>query len=403
MRLLVNQGAPHLGAAGRDQTDTFRQRGALAHRDAALDRQRGPRQRAEGALQRAHRVRSQPIVLADALALLGEMQHAVDRFGRRGTQQCIDAAATARNAATAAIEQHVLFVRLAQRVGQVALRAVGRQARGDHAALLVAVGEADQHGLQPPTGFEMTFVHPILKQLAHHRAAALQRFHPVELRRHVERHLALALVVGAGPACQHQWREHVVGLRYAADDVQSDRIGTIAVAALGDGIEHRQRALGERIEAAGGTDVALQDLHQSRVPIGGAASHPLGIIHALCQHRVMHRGVCAHIERCQVKPEGIDTVQQAPHLEISGVGAAVGEQALRYQRNVGAKLRRLLVAVGAPVVGDVQPLGDLPEQYAIRHAVVARWGDGLGTGQQRAVFLHPAHDCARDADAARAL
>ena len=94
----------------------------LQQASAAAHGQGRQRRSIEGRLERAHRVRPQPVVLADALALLGEVQHATDRLGRRGAQQRIDAAAAARNAAAAAVEDDVALVGAVERRGQVALR-----------------------------------------------------------------------------------------------------------------------------------------------------------------------------------------------------------------------------------------------------------------------------------------
>ena len=58
-------------------------REVLAAGGAARGRSGGQRQRAERAFERAHRVRLQPVALADGLALLSKAQHAGDRLGRR--------------------------------------------------------------------------------------------------------------------------------------------------------------------------------------------------------------------------------------------------------------------------------------------------------------------------------
>ena len=237
--------------------------------------------------------------------------------------------------------------------------------------LLVRV--ADQHGLQAAARLQMALVDPVLEQLAHGLTAALERATLVEQRRDVERHLAARLVVGLGPARQHQRREHVVGLYGAADDVEPDRLGAVAMAALHDGLEHRQRALAERIEAAGRPGIALEQLDQARVPLGGAARAPVRIVQALGQHRVVHAGVLPQIEGGEVKAEGVDAPEQAAHLKIARRAgrdwpAGSAQISATSARNCAGDS----IAVGAALVGGVQPLGDLRQQHPIGHAVMAR-------------------------------
>ncbi len=111
--------------------------------------------------------------------------------------------------------------------------------------------------------------------------------------------------------------------------------------------------------------------------LAAAARGPLRIVEPLRDHLVQHVGVLAHIERGQVKAEGIDAPQQPLDVEQARVGAAVGLQAVGDERDVVAELAGVLVAAGAPLVGAAQPLADLREEHAVGHAVVARGRDGL--------------------------
>jgi hypothetical protein len=81
------------------------------------------------------------------LALFSEPQDAVDRRRRRDPDQGIDTIAAARNAATAAVKDHMPLVRGAQRFGQSFLRLMHGDARRAQPGLLAAVGIADQHTL----------------------------------------------------------------------------------------------------------------------------------------------------------------------------------------------------------------------------------------------------------------
>jgi hypothetical protein len=103
------------------------------------------------------------------------VQHAVDRFGGRGAQQRIDAATAARNAAAAAVEQHVLFVGL--RSASVRWRCARYAARRE--AIMPLSWLLSEKPISTvcsrPRAFQVTLVDAVLEQLAHDCTAALQR------------------------------------------------------------------------------------------------------------------------------------------------------------------------------------------------------------------------------------
>ena len=315
----------------------------------------------------------------------------------------LDTAAAAREAAAARVKQHGLFAAGVQHAGDLGLCLMDQNARGTGAALLVAVRIAEQHALAPPACLQMPAVERIGKQLLQGGAAAAERLLGLELRRDIERDLAGVLVVGGRPVCQQQRREHVIGPGGAADDEVADGIGSVAMSPLHDGVEHRERALAERIELRYRPAVLLQRLGQQVAPLAPGAREPLIIGKALPDDLVQHARLLAHIERCQVKAEGVDAPQQALDVEQPGVGALVGLEARGDERHIVAELARQLVTVGAAVEGPAQPFADLREEHPVGHAVVARGRDGAGARQQRHVVLEPLDELGGGRDAARAL
>ncbi len=152
----------------------------------------------------------------------------------------------------------------------------------------------------------MALVNLVGQQLAHYAPAALEGRHGIELWRHVNRRAAGAPVTRPGPVRQYQRRQHVSGGGGRADDVQADRIGTVAMAGLHDRLEHRQRAPTQGIEGLSRTGVAGQHVDQARMLLGRAPFPPLWIVEPLCDHGVVHAGMLAQIERRQVESESVD-------------------------------------------------------------------------------------------------
>ena len=117
----------------------------------------------------------------------------------------------------------------------------------------------------------------------------------------------------------------------------------------------------------------------------------------------MHMGVLRDVERGQVKSEGTDPSDEAPHQEISRVPPAIGKQAVRGQLNVGQQFIGALIRIRPPIVGGLQAFTQLTEKNPIRLSVVPRGCELLTAGQQAAVGLHPASERRADFDAVRTL
>ena len=160
---------------------------------------------------------------------------------------------------------------LGEHLCQVVLCLVNDDARCAGAGFLVAVGVADQHALAAAAGVQMAPVERVREQLLERAPALAEGLRGLELRRDVERHFPGALVVGLGPTRQQQRREHIVRAPGVAHDEVADGFGAVAVAALHDGVEHREGALAERIELGDRAAILLERLGEPVAPLAAAA------------------------------------------------------------------------------------------------------------------------------------
>ena len=231
----------------------------------------------------------------------------------------------------------------------------------------------------------------------------LECLHRLEQRRDVDRDLARDAVVGFGPAREQQWREHVVGVLGAAHDVVADGVFPVAMPRLQDAFEHAERAAPERVELHLDAGVALDGLHQQVVALGGRAHHPVRIVETLRDHAMVDFRVLAKIECRQVEAEGLHAANEALHVAPAGVKSLVRLEARGDQLEIAQELLRVFVSVRPAVVGEAQSLGDLAQEHAIRHAVVAHGRDAERARNQRGVLLDALGEIGIDRAAARAL
>ena len=116
---------------------------------------------------------SEPELLRDDLALLGDLDASVDRARRQRGERAIDRrSAAAPDAAAAAVKERQLDPGLANRSAERFLRAVERPRRRDHAGVLAGIGVADHHFLPAAARRELPRVDGIVEQRAHHRRRA---------------------------------------------------------------------------------------------------------------------------------------------------------------------------------------------------------------------------------------
>jgi len=127
------------------------------------------------------------------------------------------------------------------------------------------------------------------------------------------------------------------------------------------------------------------------------------IVEALADHAVMDLGLLAQVERGQVEAEGLDAADQPLHVAPAGVETAIGAQRARDQLEIAQELLRALVAVRPALVGEPQALAELPEEHAVRHAIVAHRRDALRTRDQRGIQLDALRELGHHRAAARAL
>jgi hypothetical protein len=117
----------------------------------------------------------------------------------------------------------------------------------------------------------------------------------------------------------------------------------------------------------------------------------------------VHVGVLPNVEGGKVEAEGSHAPQHAAHVEQAGVFAPVRREAVGDQLEVAGELLDALVVARAALVGGAQALGNLPEEHAVGHPVVARRRGGAGAGNEAAVLLDANRDLGRHLDAAAAL
>jgi hypothetical protein len=131
-----------------------------------------------------------------------------------------------------------------------------------------------------------------------------------------------------------------------AHDVLTDRVGAEAMAALHHRLEHTDRALGQRVEIAAGTQVSLDRVGEDRVAIVGRpcepapdrrapATAPHGEHPRAAERPALRDG----IRRCR-SGAAVASRADIPHC------ATIGAQTVGDELDVAAKLARVLVAFG---------------------------------------------------------
>ncbi len=101
----------------------------------------------------------------------------------------------------------------------------------------------------------------------------------------------------------------------------------------------------------------------------------------------MHLRILAHVQRHQVKAEGMDAPQQPLHGEQSGMLALVERQALGDQFDVGEQLRDLFVRIDIVVVSRLQALLDQAQEHPVRHVAVTCGDRVISVLEYAAIFL----------------
>ena len=89
-----------------------------------------------------------------------------------------------------------------------------------------------------------------------------------------------------------------------------------------------------------------------------------------------------------MKTESPYAAQHAADVEHARIPPAMGGEAALDQLQVFDQLLDPVVLAGTAVVGGAQPLGHLPEEHAVRHAIVARRRRRAGARNQALVGLY---------------
>ena len=241
-------------------------------------------------------------------------------------------------------------------------------------------------------------------QRAQHIARPLQGIDGLEQRRDIEGRFAAAFVGDVGPSGQQQHRQYVFRPLRAAHDVFADGAAAEFVARLRDGFEHPQAAPAHGIEAPRwDPDRAPADRAIGAAAPRGASAGQSATPKPCAITSIMHVRMLSDVERRQMKTEGAHPAHEPAHQEISGVASPILEQAVGGEPDIGQQFVGILIGVGPAFVGRLEPLADLAEEHAVRHAVVARRRQRLGARQYRAVGIDARGQRGAHADAVRAL
>ena len=249
----------------------------------------------------------------------------------------------------------------------------------------------------------MTAVGRLGEQAGENRARVLDGRHRLQRGCDVERTFARAPVDDVGPACQQQDGENVFRPLSAAHDVLADRTRAELVPCVADRLEHGQCAPAHCIQVARRTLIAREQLAQLFEALLGRQAGPIGRTDALADDLVVHMGVLRDIERGEMEAERADAAHETAHEKISGMAAAVQDQARCGELEVGEQLVRTEVAVRTRFVSGLEPLAELAEEDPVRHSVVTRGRKHLDARQHGRISLDALGERGTDTDAMRAL
>ena len=293
------------------------------------------------------------VVGGDDLALLGQLEPAVDRARRLAEDRPVRRPAAAPERAAATVEERQLDATRPGRLDERRLRLVERPGRGDEPRLLVRIGVAEHHLLAVAAPRDPGPVGRIVEERPEDRAGGGQRVGRFEERDDVEDRRGGASLAGGGVPSELEHVGDVRGGRGEAHDV--------AVARLGP-----EPRLGRRDRPERGEDLIERD---ARRDLGrpGRTGPERG------QRRLVDRRVLADLERGEVEPERPDLPAQLGDLAPGDALETVGDERVGDLDQFGIQLGRRAVPPGqrrglADQRGPrpAQPLGDEPEALAVR-------------------------------------
>ena len=286
-----------------------------------------------------------------------------------------------------------------EHVHQLDLGLVQLPARGDEAAILVAVGIAEHHLLHAAAAIDQPAIVMQAEQPVHDLRGIAQIVDGFEQRHHID---------GATPGRidqpgfleQHRDLEqigHALGHR---DDALRDHRRAIFGMRLRGDAEHRQLA---------GGFFAVADERRLQRPraaqLGGEQRDPRVLIHRhvagardrgvdqLGDGALMNGGVLPDVERGEMEAKAIDRAPQPPQPAARDHRAAIGDERMMHHVEVGFELggvgirlrlchRRADVIDAEPLCGGREPRIDAGHRQPIRLGAAMRRGVGRGFGQR---------------------
>ena len=183
------------------------------------------------------------IFAGDDLALLGDADLAVHRAARLRDDRVIARPAAAADRAAAAVEQPQAHVVALEHLDQADLGLVELPARGDEAAILVAVGIAEHDFLHAAAAVDQLAVVVHRQHAVHDAAGGLQILDGLEQRHDVDG-AAAGGMDQAGLLQQQRDLQHVGHALAHRDDALGDRGRAVTGMGFGGGMEQREFAGG---------------------------------------------------------------------------------------------------------------------------------------------------------------
>ncbi len=314
-------------------------------------RRRGDEGGARQLLQMAPGDRRVRVVRGDDLALLGELEAAIDRARRAAEDRAVRRAPAAADGAAAAVEERQLDAPVARDLDQRLLGAMQHPGRGQEPRFLVRVGIAEHHLLAVATRHEMPAIVGIGEEGVEDRACGGQRIGRLEQRDDIDARVR-AVDPGQGRLGQPKDVGRVargVGERH---DEPSAGLLTEPFLDRGDRPERGEHLLQRH---------PWRDVHGGRGARGQCR-----------QGRPVHLAVLADLERGEVEPERRELPAQLGDIAPGDPFQAVVDERRLDLNELGVQLGGIRVVPGtrAGIVGQgdarpAQSLGDEPEPLAV--------------------------------------
>jgi len=192
-------------------------------------------------------------------------------------------------------------------------------ARGEKAAVLVAVGIAEHHLLGHPPALQQPAVLWNREQLVHDPAAFAQVADRLEERHDVDVETRLGRAQQPRLLEEEGRLEHVGDAVRLRDHIVRHRCRAVAPMRLAGGVEDRQLRRGllgifdeGRGEEAGGGELAEQRGDALGLGERGIVRARARLLQQLADRPLVHVGVLAEVERGEVEPEHVDRATQRP-------------------------------------------------------------------------------------------